>query len=91
MLLGTEQQRKDRVEKVTGESLGELLWFLRKIMDRKGLSWGGAAFIYLEVRKGGPGDRSWGLVWVRLCCPLLPGLHVSLGPRTFRGNKRFMP
>lgn len=84
MLLGTEQQRKDKVEKVIGESLGELLCVPRKIVYRKGLNLGGAAFTHLEVRKGGPGDRIWGLV--RVLLPLAAG---PLGIQNIQRKQKF--
>ena len=73
----SETKERLRVEKVPGESLGQLLWLLRKLMDGKGVSQGGVAFIHLEFRKGGSGDSIRRLPWVQL--PLLtPPLPTSL-------------
>ena len=74
----SETKGRLRVEEVTGESLGGLLWLLRKVVDRKGVSQGGAALVHLEVReKGSPRDRVRWLAQVRLPLPSTP-LAASL-------------
>ena len=50
-----------------------LLWFCRSGAGKKGATWGCVDSLRSQ-RKGGPGDRFWGIAWDALPLPSAPHL-----------------
>ena len=75
----SETKERLRVEEMMGDSLGWLIWLLRKIMDGKGVSQGRAAFIHLEVSKRGYWRQDQGVTPVKFPLPIAPLAASLLG------------